>query len=174
MCADADAFVGHLHHLSTDRRSEVATMCADADAFVGHLHRLSAGRRSEVTTMRADHQAFLGHLHRLSAGRHAEIWGGAAPVRAAARPVRPAVARPRAAAPAPPVEEAVPTAPAATAEAVTLRDVIFEYLAEHPDGARLTDMEREFGMARIQIATALRGLIDDNKVEKRDLVYFAI
>jgi predicted DNA-binding transcriptional regulator len=57
---------------------------------------------------------------------------------------------------------------------VTLRDVIFEYLAEHPDGARLTDMEREFGMARIQIATALRGLIDDNKVEKRDLVYFAI
>jgi hypothetical protein len=57
---------------------------------------------------------------------------------------------------------------------VTLRDVIFEYLADHPDGARMTDMEREFGMPRIQIATALRGLIDDNKVEKRDLVYFAI
>jgi len=29
-------------------------------------------------------------------------------------------------------------------------------------------------LARLQIARALRGLIDDNKVEKRDLVYFAI
>jgi hypothetical protein len=57
---------------------------------------------------------------------------------------------------------------------VTLREVVLGYLAGHPGGARLTDMEREFGMARIQIAAALRGLIDDKKVQKRDLVYSAI
>jgi hypothetical protein len=157
MCADADAFVGHLHQVSAGRRSEVATMCADADAFVRHLHtKVAADRRREVAAI------------------HAEVWGGAAPVRRAAAPPTPAAALAKAAAPAPPVEEAVPTAPAATTQTVTLRDVIFEYLADHPDGARLTDMEREFRMARIQIASALRGLIDDNKVEKRELLYFAI
>jgi hypothetical protein len=146
-------------------------MRADADAFVRHLHtKVAADRRREVASI------------------HAEVWGGAAPPPRAAAPPPPRAAAPpppRAAAPPPPVEEAVPTGPAATAEAavtaeaetaetIALRDIAFDYLADHPDGARLTDMEREFGMARIQIARALRGLIDDNKVEKRELVYFAI
>jgi len=55
-----------------------------------------------------------------------------------------------------------------------LRDRVFAYLADHPDGTKLTELEEEFSLARIQIAKIIRELIDDNKVEKRDLLYFAI
>lgn len=168
MLADADAFVGHLHGVSADRRKEVAALVADADAFVRHLHQLSAerhaqvatmiqefakgdaARRQEVAAMRADADAFVGELHRLSAARHVEIWGGAAP---AAKPAVPAPAK---------------------KAATTLRDVIFSYLAEHPDGAKLTQMEKDLGMARIRIAKEMKGLIDGKKVRKREMHYFAV
>lgn len=54
-----------------------------------------------------------------------------------------------------------------------LHDRVFEYLANHPDGSRLVDLEQEFGLARIQMAKIIRSLVDDNKVEKHDLLYFA-
>jgi hypothetical protein len=66
--------------------------------------------------------------------------------------------------------EAVETTP----EAAALRDQVFEYLANHPDGTRLVELEQEFGAARIQMARLLKDLIDENKVEKRELLYFAI
>ncbi len=53
-------------------------------------------------------------------------------------------------------------------------DKVFAYLANHPDGTKLAELEKEFGVARIQIAKVIRDLMDDNKVEKRDLLYFAI
>jgi len=192
MRADADAFVGHLHKVSTDRRSEVGGMRADTDAFVGHLHKVSTDRRSEVGGMRADTDAFVGHLHKVSAGRHrevgamraaadafvghlhtkvaadrradvaaihSEVWGGAARARRAAPPHR-AAAR--------------PPAPADGKAAVTLRDVIFTYLAEHPDGTKLTQLEQDLSMARIKLAQVMRQLMEENKVEKRELRYFAI
>jgi len=70
----------------------------------------------------------------------------------------------------PPAEEAVEITP----EIGDIRDQAFEYLANHPDGTRLVEMEQEFGLARIKIARVLRNLIDENKVEKRDMLYFAI
>jgi hypothetical protein len=155
MRAEADAFVGHLHRLGADRRAEVAAMRAEADAFVGHLHRLTADRRSEVATMLAGAEAFLGELHKLSAARHAEVWAGAAPLR---RPAPPPPA-------APAVAEGPPT---------TLSDVIFTYLAEHADGARLAQMEQDLGMPRIKLATEIRSLIEDKKVQKREMLYFAV
>jgi len=198
MCADTDAFVGHLHQVTVGRRSDVAKQARQVAAMLGDFRKLDAHRRREVTalkaavaTMRADADAFVRHLHRLSADRrrdsahrHAEVWGGTAAARPAAGPAKPAAARPathpaKPAAKRPKAARRIrrrgkgPKAPTATAQTATLRDVVIGYLAERPDGARLTDMEREFGMARIQIAAALRGLIDDNKVQKRDLVYFA-
>jgi hypothetical protein len=155
MRADTDAFVDDLHRLTADRRSEVATMRADTDAFVDDLHRLSTDRRSEVATMRAEAEAFLGELHRLSAARHAEVWAGAAPLR---RPAPPPPA-------APTVTEGAPT---------TLSDVIFTYLAEHANGARLAQMEHDLGMPRIKLATEIRSLIEDKKVQKREMLYFAV
>ena len=55
-----------------------------------------------------------------------------------------------------------------------LRNRVLAHLANHPDGAKLTEMEEEFGIARIQMARTIRVLIDDSKVEKRGLFYFAI
>jgi len=130
-----------------DRRQEVAAMVADADAFVGHLHHVSADRRKEVATILADADAFVRQLHRLSAARHVEVWGRGAPP--------------------PAVRTVAEGAPA------TLRDVIFTYLAEHPDGAKLAQMEQDLGMARIKLAQPMQGLIDGKKVQKRGLLYFA-
>jgi hypothetical protein len=183
MRGDADAFVSHLHQVSADRRSDVAALGREVAIRLGDFRKADAQRRrevaamkAEVAAMRADADAFVGHLHnKVGADRRADVaavrtlvWGGAAPVGRAAP-------RPRAATPPPPAKETAPAARReAKAQTIALRDVVFEYLADHPDGVRLTDMEREFGVARIQIAKALRGLLDDNKVEKRELVYFAI
>ena len=61
-----------------------------------------------------------------------------------------------------------------TPKLAAFRDRVFEYLANHPDGTRLVNLEQEFGMARIQMAKITRSLISKNKVEKRDSLYFAI
>lgn len=55
-----------------------------------------------------------------------------------------------------------------------LRDRFFAYLADHPDGIKLTELEEEFGVARIQITRVIREMMNDNKVTKHDLLYFAI
>ena len=75
-----------------------------------------------------------------------------------------------------PEEEAVARAEPAevTPEVAALQHRVFEYLADHPDGTRMVQLEREFDIARIQMARVLKNLMDDNKVEKRDLLYFAI
>ena len=59
-------------------------------------------------------------------------------------------------------------------DTATLRGHIFGYLADHPDGTRISELEQEFGLARIHIARAIRSLMDENKVEKRGFLYFAV
>jgi len=70
----------------------------------------------------------------------------------------------------PPAKEAVGITP----EAATLRNQVFQYLANHPDGTKLVELEKEFGLARIKIARVLKDLMDESEVKKRDLYYFAI
>jgi len=54
-----------------------------------------------------------------------------------------------------------------------LRDRVLSYLADYPEGSRLLELEKEFGVARIRIARVSRELMDDNLVAKRELLYFA-
>jgi hypothetical protein len=61
-----------------------------------------------------------------------------------------------------------------TPETTTLRNRVFEYLANHPDGTKMTELEQEFSVARIQMAKLLKDLADENKVAKRNSLYFAI
>jgi len=61
-----------------------------------------------------------------------------------------------------------------TPETADIRHRVFEYLANHPDGTKMTGLEEEFGLARIQIAKIVKSLMGENKVEKRELFYFAI
>ena len=60
-----------------------------------------------------------------------------------------------------------------TEELTTLGDRVFQHLANHPDGTRLAEIEREFGLPRLQAARVVRHLMDEGKVEKRNLSYFA-
>jgi len=53
-------------------------------------------------------------------------------------------------------------------------DRVFTYLASHPDGTGLTELEEEFGLSRIQVVKVLHTLADAQKIEKRDQLYFAI
>ena len=74
----------------------------------------------------------------------------------------------------PPIEEIAEGAAEVTPETAALREQVFEYLANHPDGAKLVELAEEFGVARIQIGKVIRSLMDENKVEKRVLLYFAV
>ena len=53
---------------------------------------------------------------------------------------------------------------------------IFSYLADHPDGVRLIELEAHFGTARIRLAQNLNRLIEANKARKDEdrKLYFAI
>ena len=53
-------------------------------------------------------------------------------------------------------------------------DQVFTYLANHPDGTKLAELEEEFGLSRIQVVRVLHALMDAYKIEKRDQLYFAI
>lgn len=74
----------------------------------------------------------------------------------------------------PPIKEIAEEAASMTPEIAALREKVFEYLANHPDGTKLVELAEKLGVARIQVAKVVRSLIDENKVEKRDLLYFAV
>lgn len=76
-----------------------------------------------------------------------------------------------------PVPTAAPTPEGTTEETPevnALRERVFAYLADNPDGSRLVEMETELGASRFQMSRVLSSLMDENKVEKRDLLYFAV
>lgn len=60
-----------------------------------------------------------------------------------------------------------------TAELEALSQRVFEFLADHPDGTRLAQLQAELGMNRFEAARVIRHLITEGKAEKRDLLYFA-
>lgn len=59
-------------------------------------------------------------------------------------------------------------------EIVSRSKRLFEYLAQHPDGTRLAELQEQFGMKRFEATRTVRRLMDEGKVEKRDLLYFAV
>lgn len=73
-------------------------------------------------------------------------------------------------------EEVVPSTevPAAKDGFATLRNRVFEYLANHPDGTRLVEIESAFGLSRFQANRVVKQLVQEGKANKRDLLYFAI
>ena len=61
-----------------------------------------------------------------------------------------------------------------TEELARLGDRVFAYLAGHPDGVRLVEMEGVFGLGRFESSRVVRSLIEAGKVERRDRLYFAV
>jgi len=70
----------------------------------------------------------------------------------------------------PPAKEAVGITP----EAATLSNQVFQYLANHPDGVKLVELEKEFGVTRIEMVRVVKSLMGENKIKKLALYYFAI
>ncbi|TAK29826.1 MAG: hypothetical protein EPO21_20415 [Chloroflexota bacterium] len=76
-------------------------------------------------------------------------------------------------------EEPMPSDPAAEgsleSHGIPSDEAVFSYLADHPDGLRLVDLEEHFGTIRIRLAPILSRLIQENKVRKAEdrKLYFA-
>jgi phage gp16-like protein len=165
------------------RQGEVHTWLKEVDQ--AHLGMATGLRdslvrgRDQLCQAEAQRQAAVQALMKHVAAERAagrKEWESLVHTRAAKRngaaAVSEAPVRPR---PAAEEEEAVARAGvgSVTEELRTLGDRVFKYLANHPDGARLTEIEREFGLGRLQAGRVMRHLMDEGKAEKRDLCYFA-
>ncbi len=126
-------------------RSAVATIHSDVADMLKDLAKEDTRRASEVTS----------NMRSAVATIHEQVWGKAPAKKAGAPP------------------KVAPT-PKVAPPVGALRDRVFAYLADHPDGTKLAEMETEFGVSRIEMARVVRALMDNNKVEKRELLYFAI
>lgn len=139
------------------------------------LAQAAADRRSGV----------LGWLGDLSADRLAarREWGqmvtafhaGKAGVMTADAPA-PKPKKARAAAKTPPVteeQESGADTRGAASEPGALQDRVVGYLADHPDGVRLVNIEQEFSLNRLESSRLVRVLLEEGKVRKQERVYFA-
>jgi len=130
---------------------EIAQRKSDVSTMLKEFHEEQAGVRDEWQTLTATMQSKRGGV---------------------AIAVKPAEA---VAAPAEEItEEGVTEITPITPETADISGRTFEYLANHPDGTKLVELEQEFGVTRIEMARLLKDLMDENKVEKRELHYFAI
>jgi hypothetical protein len=151
----------------------------DLERGPAELTRVERQRKSEVKTWLEDVAAT--HARAQAAWRDLVATTGArragAVVLADAPPEAPPHLVVRAAAPSITADEdvvAMVVVGEVTTEFASLSDRVFVYLANHPDGTRLTELEREIGLSRFQAARAVRHLMDEGKAEKRDFRYFAI
>ncbi len=167
------------------RKSDVGTMLKefdDAHAAMSNelkadlakvapaLRQAEAERKrteaKEIAQRRSDVDAMLKEFHEEQAGARDEWQKMTATMQSKRGGVAVAVK--------PLIEEIAEGAAEITPETAALREQVFEYLANHPDGTKLVELAEEFSVARIQIGKVIRNLMDENKVEKRDLLYFAV
>jgi hypothetical protein len=58
-------------------------------------------------------------------------------------------------------------------EAAALRDRVFAYLADHPDGVRFVEIEQQFKLDSHQASSVLRRLVEDGKAKRAGRLYLA-
>jgi phenylpyruvate tautomerase PptA (4-oxalocrotonate tautomerase family) len=178
-----------------DRKHDVGAMRRGFDAELKELNRTRgavskqlkadlaksvADHKSDVGAMRRGFDAELKEVRSALAGAHDE-WQKMTATMQAKRAMLTVEVKPPEAVALPPFEEVTEEEAVARAEVAevipevaAIQDRVFEYLANHPDGTRLVELEREFGLARIQMARVLKSLMNENKVGKQGSLYFAI
>jgi len=134
--------------MGKEMRADLAEDSANRKHEVGNMLRSFS---AELREIRSELAGGRDEWHKMTAALQSKRGGAAVAVK-------------------PPAKKAVGKAP----EAATLRNQVFQYLANHPDGTKLVELEKEFGLARIKIARVLKDLMDEGEVKKRDLHYFAI
>lgn len=171
----AAARLEHAHQQKTTL-AQVLTALAGAHAEIDKAdRRRRSDTRVELRQMSAERKGAREEWQGISATRQAR---GRAESNSSAggagnRAPRPAAGAASGQAPAETAQVQVET-PATTSDTGALRDQVFQSLANHPDGTKLVELAQQFGLAHVQMARVVRALLDDNKVEKRDLLYFAI
>jgi hypothetical protein len=131
--------------VAANRRNMAEALANRLDAFVGTLEAQVSSSLGGFAAERADLQRSLAEM--------AQVWREFA----AAMQGSPV---------APPPEPAPPEPPAVKPPAEDMNDRLLAYLAQHPDGAKLVDLEPEFEIGRPQLGRYLRGLVDSGKVVK--------
>jgi len=172
--------------MARELRADLAKRCSDLDEAEGQRKKEAeqevgqrksdvAQRKSDVAQHKGDVAAQLKE-YRDKQARARAVWQELTTTGPAKRGGGTALAE----APEPaPIEKAtgVP-GPGATEEmAPQILDLggrVFDYLANCPGGVKLAKMEQEFGLSRIKMARAVRTLMDEGRVEKRDLLYFTV
>jgi len=138
--------------VNANRQSMAEALANRLDAFNGTLEAQVSSSLKGFTAGRAD-------LHR-SLAEMAQIWREfAAGMRGATSAAQP--------------ESKEPAPAAAKPSAEDVNERLLAYLAQHPNGMKLVDIEPEFGLGRPQLGKFLRGLVDSGKVAKdpETLVY---
>ena len=180
---DLSEYVAELEDVVADYLTEIQeNRQAAAVVDQAQRHRDRETLTADVGVLREEFAMYRQHLRQ-------SVWGDAVPQaapaaapktattgrltaarkpRAKAKPVATKPAAQSAGAKAP-----APAAPKATTaqSAVPTEEAVFEYLQDHNDGARLTEIESTLGINRFQAVDALRSLIQKELIVQKDRTY---
>jgi hypothetical protein len=153
-------------------------------------HRDREALTADVEALREEFAVYRQQMRDFRNDLRQSVWGDAVPQAASATAPKPtlkshqtsarksrAKAKPAATKPAAPKSNgAKAPAPAAkqaapAKSAVPTEEAVFEYLQDHNDGARLTEIESTLGINRFQAVDALRSLIQKELIVQKDRTY---
>jgi len=139
--------------VNANRQSMAEALANRLDAFRNTLAAQVSGSLDGFAAERADLRQSLAEV--------AQIW----------REFAAAMRGSPIAAPPAPAEEPAP--PPVKPPVEDMADRLLAYLAQHPEGVKLVELEPEFGLSRPQLGKHLRSLVDSGKVVKdpQTLVY---
>ncbi len=181
-----DVVANYLSEIREDRQ-------AAAVVDQAQRHRDREVLTEDVTALREEFAVHRQQMRDFRENLRQSVWGEAAPQATPAAPPKTATKHRRAtarksqakakpAAKAPIVKPvAKPSSSKATTavapkttpakSAVPIEEAVFEYLQEHNDGARLTEIESTLGINRFQAVDALRSLIQKELIVQKDRTY---
>lgn len=152
--ADVATTLGGFHGAREELAANLADFSQAWQSFTETMQARRAGRMPSASVNEEGKQAQARSANFTFEGvHHPEPWPA----------VKPVQAKPKA--------KAAPNAASeAVVEAATLPsdEAVFSYLADHPDGLRLVELEEHFGTPRIRLKDILNRLIDENKARKDD------
>jgi len=134
--------------MGKEMRADLAKGLADRQREVGDMLRSFSAKLKKI---RSELAGGRDEWHKLTATMQSKRGGVAVAVK-------------------PPAKGAVGITP----KAATLRNQVFQYLANNPDGTKLVELEKEFGVTRIEMVRVVKSLMGENKIKKLAFYYFAI
>jgi len=57
---------------------------------------------------------------------------------------------------------------------MTLEEKVLDFINKHPNGLRISEMEQPLGETRMKLGFTAKALLEDEKVQKLENIYFPI